>query len=59
MPETEASMVEAMYERTKGRVVVGSGLLEEFPINSPFLFIMVVELITSKIRTKDVLWTMM
>ena len=31
VPEAEARMVEAMYERTKGRVVVGSGLSEEFP----------------------------
>ena len=28
VPEAEAMMVEAMYERTKGRVVVGSGLSE-------------------------------
>ena len=27
--EAEARMVEAMYERTKRRVVVGSGLSEE------------------------------
>ena len=33
VPETEARMVEAMYERTKGRVVVGSGLSEEFLVN--------------------------
>ena len=33
VPETEARMVEAMYERTKRRVVVGSGLSEEFPDN--------------------------
>ncbi|KAI0209613.1 hypothetical protein LSAT2_005623 [Lamellibrachia satsuma] len=52
VPEAEAKMVEAMFERTKGRVVVGSGLSEEFPINiglrqgsalSPLLFIMVME----------------
>ena len=50
--ETEARMVEAMYERTKGRVVVGSGLSEEFLVNiglrqasahSPLLFILVME----------------
>ena len=50
VPETEARMVEAMYERTKRTVVVGSGLSEEFPVNiglrqgsalSPFLFNMV------------------
>ena len=31
--EAETRMVEAIYERTKGRVVVGSGLSEEFPVN--------------------------
>ena len=30
VPEAEARMVETMYERTKGKVVVGSGLSEEF-----------------------------
>ena len=54
MSEAEARMVEAMHERTKGRVVVGSGLSEEFPVNiglmqgsalNPLLFIMVMELI--------------
>ena len=48
VPEAEARMMKAMYERTKGRVVVGSGLSEEFPVNislrqgsalSPLLFI--------------------
>ena len=33
VPEAEARMVEAMYERTKRRVVVVSGLSEEFPVN--------------------------
>ena len=32
VPEAEARMVEAMYERTQGRVLVGSGLSEEFPV---------------------------
>ena len=68
VPEAEARMVEAMCERTKGRVVVGSGLLEEFPVNiglrqgsaiSPLLFIMVMELISKKISMKDVLRKMM
>ena len=67
VPE-EAMMVEAIYNRTKGRVVVGSGLSEEFPVNislrqgsalSPLLFIMVMELISRKISTKDVLRKMM
>ena len=64
VPDAEARMVEVMYERTKGRVVVGSGLSEEFPVTiglrqgsalSPLLFIMVMELISRKINTKDVL----
>ena len=62
--EAEARMVEVMYERTKGRVVVESGLSEEFSFNiglrqvsalCPLLFIMVMELISRKISTKDVL----
>ena len=66
--EAEARMVEAMYERTKGRVVVGSGLSEEFPVNigsrqgsalSTLLFIIVMELICRKINTKDILGKMM
>ena len=68
VPEAEARMVEVMYERTKGRVVVGSGLSEEFPVNiglrqgsalSPLLFIMVMEMISRKISTKDILRKMM
>ena len=68
VPEAEARMVEAMYERTKGRVVVGSELSEEFPVNiglsqgsalSPLLVIMVMEIISRKISTKDILKKMM
>ena len=68
VPEAEARVVEAMYERTKGRVVVGSGLSEEFLVNiglrqgsalSPLLFIMVMEIISRKISTKDILRKMM
>ena len=33
VPEAEARMVEAMYKRTKGRVVVGPALSEGFPVN--------------------------
>ena len=29
----EAGIVEAMYDRTKGRVLIGSVLLEVFPVN--------------------------
>ena len=66
--EAEARMVEAMYERTKERVVAGSVLSEEFPVNiglrqgsalSPLLFIMVMEIISRKISTKDILRKMM
>ena len=68
VPEAEARMVEATYERTKGRVVVESGLSDECPVNiglmqgsalSPLLFIMVMELIRRKISTKDILRKMM
>ena len=68
VPEAEARMVDAMYERTKGRVVVGSGLSEEFLVNiglrqgsalSPLLFIMVMEIISRKISTMDILRKMM
>ena len=60
VPEAEARMVEAMYDRRKGRVVVGSGVSEAFPVNiglrqgsalSPLLLIMVMELISRKIST--------
>ena len=53
-----------MYEKTKEGVVVRSGFSEEFPVNiglrqgsalSSLLFIMVMELISRKISTKDVL----
>ena len=68
MPEAQSRMVEAMYERTKGRVVVGSGLSEEFPVNiglrqgsalSPLLFIMVMEIISRKISMKYIFRMMM
>ena len=48
--------------------MVGSGLSEEFPINiglrqgsvlSPLLFIMVMEIVSRKISTKDILKKMM
>lgn len=53
-PETEAGLVEAMYERTKGRVAAGSGTLDECPVNiglrqgsalCVLVFIMVMELL--------------
>ena len=53
-------MFEAMYENTKARVVVGSGMSNKFQVNiglrqgsalSPLLFIFVMELIIRKIST--------
>ena len=61
-PESEVRMVEAMYENTKGRVVVGSGMSNEFQVTiglrqgsalSRLLFILVMELISRKISTTD------
>ena len=58
---------EVMYEKTKGRKLVGSGLSEEFPVNislrqgsvfSPLLIIVVMELISRKTSSKDVLMKM-
>ena len=63
-PESEVKTVEAMYENTKARVVVGSGMSNEFQVNiglrqgsalSPLLFILVMELISRKIGTTDAL----
>ena len=63
-PESEVKLVEAMYENTTGRVVVGSGMSKEFQVNidlrpvsalSPLLFILVMGLISRKISTTDVL----
>ena len=63
-PESEVKMVEAMYEDTTGRVVVGSGMSNEFQVNiglrqgsalSPLLFIIVIELISRKISTTNAL----
>ena len=59
-PESEVKMVEAMYENTTGRVVVGSGMSNELQVNiglrkgsalSPLLFVLVMELISRKIST--------
>ena len=57
-------MVEGTYEETKGRVVCGPGTSEEFKVDvdlrqgsalSPLLFIAVVEVISRKSSTKDIL----
>ena len=63
-PESEVNMVEAMYEHTTGRLVLGSGMSKEFQVNiglrqgsalSPLLFVLVMELISRKISTTNVL----
>ena len=63
-PEPEVKMVEAMYENTTGRVVVGSRMSNEFQVNiglrhdsalSPLLLILVTELIIRMISTRDAL----
>ena len=52
--EAEVGLVEGMYKGTKGRVLVGPGMSEEFSVNiglrqgsslSPVVFIMVMELV--------------
>ena len=57
-------MVEGTYEETKGRVVCGPGMSEEFRVDvglrqgsalSPLLFIAVVEVISRKARAMDIL----
>ena len=55
-------MVEATYEQTNGRVIIGAGMSEKFSVNiglrqgsalSPLLFIVVMELISRKVSMKD------
>ena len=55
-------MVEATYEQTNGRVIIGAGMSEQFSVNiglrqgsalSPRLFIVVMELISRKVSMKD------
>ncbi len=62
VPEAEVRMVEATYEQTNGRVVIGAGMSEQFSVNiglrqgsalSSLLFIVVMELIIRKVSMKD------
>ena len=64
VPEAEVRMVKGTYEETKGRVVCGPGISEEFRVDvglrqgsavSPLLFIAVVEVISRKVSTRDIL----
>ena len=59
--EAEVMLVEGTYKRTKGRVLVGPGMSEEFSVNislrqgsslSPLMFIMVIELVSRKLSLK-------
>ncbi len=54
-------MVEATYEQTNGRVIIGAGMSQQFSVNiglrqgsalSPLLFIVVMELISRKVSMK-------
>ena len=62
VPEAEVMMVEATYEQTNWRVIIGAGMSEQFSVNigltqgsalSPLLFIVVMELISRKVSMKD------
>ena len=62
VPDAEVRMVEATYEQTNGRVIIGAGMSEQFRVNislrqgsalSPLLFIVVMELISRKVSMKD------
>ena len=61
--EAEVRMVEATYEQTNGRVIIGTGMSVQFSVNiglrqgsalSPLLFIVVMELIRRKVSVKDI-----
>ena len=63
VPGVEVRMVEGTYEETKGKVVCGPGISEEFRMDvglrqgsalSPLLFIAVVEVISMKASTRDI-----
>ena len=64
VPEAEVRMVEATYEQTNGRVIIGAGMSDQFTVIiglrqgsalSPLLLIVVMELISRKnISMKDI-----
>ena len=62
VPEAEARMVDGTYEKTTARLVVGEGASDEFEVKiglkqdsvqSPLLFISVLDLISRKTAMKD------
>ena len=61
VPEAEVRLVEGMHKGTKGRVLVGPGMSEEFSLNiglrqrsalSPLMFIMMMELASRKVSLR-------
>ena len=64
VPQAKVRMVESTYEETKGRLVCGPGISDEFIVDvglrqgstiSTLLFIAVVEVISQKASTIDIL----
>ena len=60
--EAEVRLVEGLYKGTKGRVLVGPGMCEEFSLKiglrqgsalSPLMFIMVMELVSRKVSLRS------
>ena len=65
VPEADVRMVEATYDQTNVRVIIGAGVSEQFSVNiglrqgsaiSPLLFIEVMELISRKLSMKYISW---
>ena len=64
VPEAKVRMVEGTYDETKGRVMCGRGISEEFRVDfglrqgsalSPLLFIAIMEVTSRKASTRDIL----
>ena len=62
VPEAEVRMVEATYEQTNGRVIIGAGMSEQFSVKiglrqgsalCPLLCIVVMALISRKVSMKN------
>ena len=66
--KVELRLVEGMYNGTKGRVFVGPQMSEKFSVNiglrkgsshSPFMFIMVMELVSRRVNVNGILGRML
>uniref|UniRef100_A0A8C4QM41 Reverse transcriptase domain-containing protein n=1 Tax=Eptatretus burgeri TaxID=7764 RepID=A0A8C4QM41_EPTBU len=64
VPEAEVRLVEGIYKETKGIVLVGLRMSGEFSVNiglkqgsslSPLMFVMVMELVSRKVKMKGIL----